>query len=296
MQITKWQTYHDVYPHEDSTAVGDIWVAQNVNSPQLDNQRDILVYLPPGYKSDQIRYPVLYMHDGQNLFDSVTSFVGEWGVDNTMDALSRDEGLKAIIVGISNMGQARMDEYSPFRDSIMGGGDGNQYLAFIINTLKPIIDRDFRTLPGKRYTGMMGSSMGGLISLYAYFRYPEFFGFAGVMSPSLWVAKGKVFSYVKVASFNPGKIYLDVGTRELGDSATELAMQRQQSRRYYASVRRLKRILVRKGYRPVRDLLHIEEKWAAHSESAWARRLPDAVRFFLNNENHGASKDIQNTG
>ncbi|MCA9973338.1 MAG: alpha/beta hydrolase [Anaerolineales bacterium] len=287
MQTLNWLPYHEVYTHPHASVAGTIRVATAVASPQLHNQRPILVYLPPTYAYGRRRYPVLYMHDGQNLFDHVTSYAGEWGVDETMEALSRDEGLDAIVVGIPNMGAARMDEYSPFRDGRHGGGMGNQYLAFVVNTLKPIIDRDFRTLPGKRYTGMMGSSMGGLISLYAFFRYPEVFGFAGIMSPSLWVAKGTIFSFAHAAPFNPGKIYLDVGTRELGDSPTDLWMQRTRSRRYYASVRQMKRILVRKGYRPVHDLLHIEEKWADHSETSWARRLPDAVRFFLRNTGHG---------
>lgn len=287
MQIANWQPYHELFRHPHASVTGTIRVAANILSPQLYNQRHILVYLPPTYAYTQRRYAVLYMQDGQNLFDHRTSYAGEWGVDECMETLSRTEGLEAIVVGIPNMGERRMDEYSPFKDHQLGGGLGNQYLAFVVNTLKPIIDRDFRTLPGKRYTGIMGSSMGGLISLYAFFRYPEFFGFTGVMSPSLWIARGTIFPYLTAVSFNPGKIYLDVGTRELGDSAEEMQRQRTLSRRYYASVRRLKRLLVNKGYRPIRDLLHIEEKWADHSESSWARRLPDAVRFFLHNTGHG---------
>lgn len=286
MQTANWQPYHDVFHHHHASVAGIIRVAQHIRSPQLHNQRHILVYLPPSYHTSQKRYPVLYMHDGQNLFDNATSYAGEWGVDETMEKMSREEGLEAIVVGIPNMGAVRMDEYSPFKDVRHGGGLGNQYLAFLVNTLKPIIDQDFRTLPGKRYTGIMGSSMGALISFYAFFRYPDFFGFTGMMSPSLWIAKGAIFRYTEAARFNPGKIYLDVGTRELGDSETDMWMQRTLSRRYYASVRYLKRVLVGKGYRPVHDLLHIEEKWADHSESAWARRLPDAVRFFLKTTGH----------
>lgn len=291
MQHLTWHAYHHVYHHEESTVVGDIRVARAVHSPQLDNQRAILVYLPPTYENrPDHHYPVVYMQDGQNLFDAATSFAGEWGVDDTMETLSQDEHLEAIVIGIPNMGKRRMAEYNPFPDHRPGDSAGNQYLSFIVNTLKPTIDRDFRTLPGKRYTGIMGSSMGGLISLYAFFRYPNIFGFAGVMSPSLWVAGNSIFGYLKTAPFHPGKIYLDVGTRELGDSPEESYRQRKLSRQYYASVRRLKRILVRKGYRPIRDLLHIEEKWAHHTESAWARRLPDAMRFFLHYTRQGEHK------
>jgi predicted alpha/beta superfamily hydrolase len=144
-----------------------------------------------------------------------------------------------------------------------------------------MIDRDFRTQPGQRQTGIMGSSMGGLISLYAFFHYPEVFGFAGVMSPSLWVARSAIYSYVENAPFVPGRIYLDAGTRELSSAETRSVVQHVRSRGYYAGVRRLYRLLVRRGYRPIQEILYVEEKWAGHNESAWARRLPRAIRFFL---------------
>jgi len=259
---------------------GNVLVGQDVNSPQLHNQRDVIVYLPPSYAGSDQRFPVLYMHDGQNLFDHATSFAGEWCVDETLENLAGQDGLEAIIVGIPNIGSSRMDEYSPFIDRSHGGGQGNHYISFIVNTLKPLIDHQFRTLPQRRKTGIMGSSMGGLISLYAFFRREDIFGFAGVMSPSLWYAKGSIYGYVENASYLPGRIYLDAGTREMGGSRYSLR-KRVQSRHYYAGVRRMKRILVNKGYQPVRDILHVEEKWAAHSEAAWARRLPGALRFFL---------------
>ncbi len=281
MQSIQWQNYHDVFPRsEGHWTAGNVVVAQGVFSPQLHNVRDVVVYLPPSYAHSDKRYPVLYMHDGQNLFDSATSFAGEWNVDETLEELARQEGLETIVVGIHNMGASRSDEYSPFVDRSHGGGQGNQYVTFVANTLKPLIDNHFRTLPQRRQTGIMGSSMGGLISLYAFFRREEIFGFAGVMSPSLWFAKGSIYSYVEDASYLPGRIYLDAGTRELGGSGVHL-VKRVQSRNYYAGVRRLKRMLINKGYRPVRDIRYVEEKWATHSEAAWARRLPDALRFFI---------------
>ena len=281
VQILEWQEYHDVYPADAGHRVaGNVLVAQNVLSPQLHNSRDIMVYLPPSYNQSSSRYPVLYMHDGQNLFDHATSFAGEWCVDDTLETLASTEGLEAIVVGIPNTGSSRLDEYSPFVDQAHGGGRGNLYIAFIANTLKPLIDKQFRTLPQRRKTGIMGSSMGGLISLYAFFRREDVFGFTGVMSPSLWFAKGAIYGYVENASYLPGRIYLDAGTRELGGSRWFLN-ERVQSRRYYAGVRRMKRMLVKKGYWPVRDIVHIEEKWAVHSEDAWARRMPGALRFFL---------------
>lgn len=277
-----WRDYHAHFdPSNGHHVSGTIRVAPNVHSPQLGNWRDLLVYLPPSYHHTARRYPVIYMHDGQNLFDNATSFAGEWGVDETMEQLGYEEGLEAIIVGIPNMGVDRMAEYSPFRDPRHGGGRGDDYLEFIAATVKPLIDRDFRTLPGRRHTGLLGSSMGGLISLYAFFRQPATFGFAGVMSPSLWYAGEAIFDYVEAASYYPGKLYLDVGTRELGEHHSGRLHRATASRRYYASVRRMKGILVRKGYRPLRDLYHVEEKWAGHTESSWARRLAPALRFLL---------------
>jgi predicted alpha/beta superfamily hydrolase len=280
LQSIKWNHYHDIYQGHQHHVVGAIQVGRQVKSPQLGNQRDILVYLPPSYGTNERRYPVLYMHDGQNLFDNATSFAGKWGVDETMESLSRESGLEAIVVGVPNMGPARLAEYSPFVDPHLGGGQGRAYVTFLAHTLKPLIDRDFRTLPDKPHTGIMGSSMGGLISLYAFFQQPHIFGFTGVMSPSLWFAQKGIYNFVQKAPFHQGRIYLDAGTREMGGSPRTLA-QRAHSRRYYASVRHLKRILIRKGYRPIHELLHIEEKWASHSETAWARRLPQAIRFFL---------------
>ncbi|MFZ0547460.1 MAG: alpha/beta hydrolase-fold protein [Candidatus Promineifilaceae bacterium] len=250
---------------------------RGLHSPQLNNNRDILVYLPPSYKQSNKQYPVLYMHDGQNLFDAVTSFAGEWQVDETMQNLSK-EGIEAIVVGIPNAGEKRLDEYSPFSQMKLGGGEGDQYLAFLTETVKPIIDSSFRTYPEREHTAIFGSSMGGYISLYGFFHCPKIFGMAGIMSPSFWFARGALYTYVEDAPYSQGKIYLDVGTREHGDGRF---VMRAHSRRYYASVRRMQRILVKKGYRLRNDLLYVEEKWAGHEERAWARRLPAALRFLL---------------
>jgi len=288
----RWLDYRAYYSGEPGHRVsGAIRVAPAVYSPELHNSRDILVYLPPSYHYSDRRYPVVYMQDGQNLFDSDTSYAGEWGVDETMERLARAEGLEAIIVGVPNAGVHRLDEYSPFYDKRNGGGRGDDYLRFLAQTVKPIIDEDFRTRPDRRHTGILGSSMGGLISLYAFFQFPAVFGFAGVMSPSLWFAREAIFRTVDSAAYHPGKIYLDAGTREMGESANNGRLHRAAaSRAYYATVRRMKGMLIRKGYRPVRDLLHVEEKWAHHNESSWARRLPLALQFLLSEalrQSHG---------
>ena len=280
-KTNKWHDYKQASSGTSHTVVGTLKVRERVWSPQLKNRRDILVHLPPTYEAGQRRYPVLYMHDGQNLFDETTSYAGEWRVDETMQRLSR-LGLEAIVVGVPNMKEERLSEYSPFDDAHHGPGRGDNYLSFLVDTIKPLVDHDFRTLPGRAHTGIMGSSMGGLISLYGFFRRGDVFGFAGVMSPSFWYANRAIYAYVEQAPFVPGKIYLDVGTREYGGSVTEKAARRQ-SRRHYASVRRMKRLLVQKGYRLRHELLVVEEQGAGHDEPSWARRLPLALSFLLGN-------------
>ena len=210
-----WRPYHHYYHHHHSV-VGNLQIAPNVWSPQTQNKRHVLALLPPSYHQSDKRYPVIYMHDGQNLFDHVTSFAGDWQVDETMQKLSQ-EGLEAIIVGLNNTGEDRLKEYTPFVSQRLGGGHGKQYLDFLIDTVKPTIDRDFRTCPTPEHTGIVGSSLGGLISLYAFFARSDVFGLAGVMSPSLWFANRAIVDYVDNAPFPGGKIYLDAGTREYND-------------------------------------------------------------------------------
>jgi predicted alpha/beta superfamily hydrolase len=230
-------------------------------SPQLDAVRDVHVLLPDGYDSHpDRRYPVLYMQDGQNLFDEKLSFGGQdWRVDETMHALHR-EGIEAIIVGLNHGGERRVSEYNPFPH--VWNGRGEDYVRFMVETVKPTIDRDFRTLGDRAHTGVMGSSLGGLISLYAYFAAPETFGFVGAMSPAFWVGGGAIYGVVERSYPHPGRIYLDNGTRE-------------------NSARRMNALLLSKGYRRDVDVKYVVEQDAQHTESAWAGRLPEALRFLL---------------
>jgi predicted alpha/beta superfamily hydrolase len=279
--MQRWIDYPSYAGERSHTVVGDVRVLPQLASPQLGNQRDILVYLPPSYAagagSDR-RYPVLYMHDGQNLFDAETSFAGEWRVDETCELLAR-EGVELIVVGVPNAEERRLDEYTPFRSRGGEGGRGDAYLSFLVETLKPIIDQSFRTLPQREQTGLLGSSLGGLISLYAAFRHAATFGLIGAMSPSLWFADAAIFPYVRRALFSPARIYLDVGTREGGRSAVDRLLLHASSRRYYGNVFRMHELLIAKGYRSGSDMHYIEEPLGTHHESAWARRLPDALRF-----------------
>jgi predicted alpha/beta superfamily hydrolase len=274
-----WQNYTD--GRSAHTVVGTLLERKGVRSPQLANRRSLYVYLPPSYQESDRRYPVIYMHDGQNLFDQELSYAGEWQVDETMEALSH-EGLEAIVVGIPNKSRRRLDEYSPFRDDrLNSGGSGEAYMAFLVETVKPLIDRDFRTLSGRRHTGIVGSSMGGLISLYGFFRHPEVFGMAGAMSPSFWFAQGAIFPFVEAAPFAPGKIHLDIGTYEGPDMRDGRAQLPTYVGRYILSLRRMRELLIEKGYRADADISYEEAPEAVHHEASWAHRLPGVLRFLL---------------
>lgn len=268
MNIALWQEYVD--DKTDHTVVGTVLVQHEIWSPQLNNSRDVLVYLPDSYGQSDKRYPVVYMHDGQNLFDESASFAGEWRVDETMQQLEQD-GIEAIVVGIANVGEERLNEYSPFPQRRMGGGHGHAYLDFIVDTLKPLIDGEFRTLGDREHTGLLGSSMGGLISLYGFFSHTDTFGFAGVMSPSLWFGRRAFYDYVMYAPFTPGRIYLDIGTNEARGGSSV----------YSNLVAEMHGLLAVKGYRDGVDVMYVEERDGQHHEAAWARRLPGALRFLI---------------
>ena len=239
---------------------GRLVVLPSVHSPQLDNRRDLYIYVPAAPALGGTGYPVIYMQDGQNLFDPALSFAGTWGVDKALTWASR-RGLDAIVVGIPNMADARIAEYNPF------GEAGDRYLDFVTNTVKSIVDAQFPTLPDRRHTGIAGSSMGGLISLYAFFRYSESFGFAAALSPSLWFADGALLDLVARAPRVPGRLYLDVGMRE-GQQTVALG-------------RRLRDLLLAKGYEGGRDFRWVEDKDGVHHESAWGRRFREALPFLL---------------
>ena len=275
-----WLDYVDAYPRGQHTVSGTVQILRSLESPQLGNRRDVLIYLPPSYAEGGRRYPVIYMHDGQNLFDAATSYAGEWHVDETMEALAR-QGIEAIIVGIPNIGERRFHEYIPFTSPEVVGVQGEEYVAFIADTVKPLIDRDFRTRPERESTGIAGSSLGGLISLYGYFRRPEVFGLAGVFSPAFRWGKRDIFPFVRQAAFSPGRIYMDVGTAEGVGLAKTRRTERSFAFQYLLLVRRMDELLQRKGYRPGESLRYVEEADGIHHESAWARRLPDALRFLL---------------
>jgi predicted alpha/beta superfamily hydrolase len=158
--ISDWLDYAQYHPGGKHTVAGTLKVLPRLSSPQLGDARDILVYLPPSYADAGRRFPVLFMQDGQNLFDEATSYAGEWQVDETLERLSW-AGIEAIVVGISNAGSRRYAEYTPFADDQGEGGEGDRYLAFLLESVKPCVDREFRTAPGRDQTGIAGSSLRG---------------------------------------------------------------------------------------------------------------------------------------
>ena len=253
----------------------------NVWSRELRNRRDVDVYLPASYASG-VRYPVVYMMDGQNLSDPASAFAGTWDLDATLAHLAW-RGVEAIVVGVHHTGRGRLSEYSPFRDPRHGGGDADDFLAFLVDTLKPRIDRMFHTHRDRDSTTVLGSSMGGLLSLYAFFRYPSVFGRAGVMSPSIWFGQGAVLDFIHDARTPPGRLYVDAGTAEGAGTLRD--------------VRHLGRLLVRKGFRRARSsakafaerqpsaerpvLRYVEDTGGRHNEAAWSGRLEDALAFLL---------------
>lgn len=247
-------------------ARGTIQTVSGVHSLELGNSRDLHIYLPPGYETSEQRYPVMYMHDGQNLFDHHLSFSGAWGANDAADAAAR-LGYPVIMVGIANVGESRINEYSPFVDPDIGGGQADRYLTFLLNDVKTRIDREFRTLADRDNTVIGGSSMGGLVSLYAFFRHPEVFGATCVQSPALWFGGGAMFNYVRAAALHPGRIYLDVGRRE-GEATLQNA-------------RRIRRQLLNKGFIHDQTLKWVEDWRGNHHEFAWGRRLKKALPFLL---------------
>ena len=204
-------------PHTATASVSVL--SDSFPIPQLGRARRVWLYLPPGYATSGRRYPVLYLQDGQNVFDAATSFAGEWGVDETLDSLARGGDPGAIVVAVDNGGAHRIDEYDPWRNPQYGGGEGDAYVAFLAGTLKPYVDARYRTLADPAHTGVLGSSMGGLIALYAALRRPDVFGRAGVFSCAAWIARDSLLAFVQRSRPAGERFYFVVGGRETADGS-----------------------------------------------------------------------------
>jgi metallo-beta-lactamase class B len=237
---------------------------------ELGRTRRVWLYLPPDYATSRKRYPVLYLHDGQNVFDAATAFAGEWGVDETLNGLHARGDHGAIVVAVDNGQQQRLDEYSPWKNARYGGGEGDAYVDFVARTLKPYVDRHYRTRPGRASTGIMGSSMGGLISLYAGLKYPEVFGRVGVFSPALWFSPS-IFSYAAAADPRRprSRFYFVTGARE--GAAPEV---------YVRDQGRMVETLAALGFRDG-ELSAAIRPDGQHAEWFWRREFPAAYEWLF---------------
>jgi predicted alpha/beta superfamily hydrolase len=241
-------------------------------SKLVDDHHDLIVYLPPTYEADgERRFPLLYMQDGQNLFDPETSFIkgNYWRLGETADALIKDGAIEPlIIVGIYNSGVKRIDEYTPVEDKRLGGGQADAYGRMLVEELKPFIETQYRTQPGAENCGMGGSSLGGLVTLYLGLQYPEVFSKLAVMSPSVWWRSRTILRTVGALEKKPElRIWLDIGTKE--------------STRAVPDVRLLRDGLIKKGWQLGEDLAYFEAEGGEHTESAWALRAGPMLRFLF---------------
>lgn len=259
----------DVYPYFNAQAKGVLQKINNFYSPQLGNSRTLILYLPPSYYKNPLkRYPVLYMHDGQNLFDPATAFGGnEWRVDENADGLIAGGNMdEVIVVGIYSAGANRLYEYTPCCDPSYGGGGVDLYERFIIDTVKPFVDGSYRTLPSKDNTALMGSSLGGLASFYITRRNPSVFGKAGGMSSSFWWNNQALTQEVEVATNKvPVLYYIDAGTNNDGLNETK----------------RMRDALTDDGYVQGNDLYYYLAQGASHNEIYWSARLYIPLQYLF---------------
>lgn len=258
----------------ENTLTGTLRLHTALKSRFIDEARDVIVYLPPEYNANEDRrYPVLYLHDGQNLFDPATAFAGnDWGLDELAENLISSGQIEPIIiVGIYNTGPARMAEYTHVRDRRGRGGRAKKYAKLILEDLKPFIDSEYRTLAGVSNTALGGSSLGGLVTLYLGLHYPDVFGKLIVMSPSVWWANRAILREVRKLKHKlPQKIWLDIGTCE--GTNPEHCVQ---------DARMLRDALIEKGWQPDHDLRFVEDEGAGHNEKAWGHRVAEALKFLF---------------
>jgi predicted alpha/beta superfamily hydrolase len=235
--------------------------------PQLHCKRRVWIYLPANYYSSSKTYPVLYMHDGQNLFDNATAAFGEWRVDETLDSIQKATKKYAIVVGIDHGNQQRLIEYNPYFSLDFGEGNGEAYTAFIVKTLKPFIDKKFRTKRTAKYTAVAGSSMGGLISTFMHVKHPEVFGTSGIFSPAYWVSPNifKLVNNTNITKFKP-RVWLYEGGQE---SAT----RRKETIKMYNLL---------SSYYPEKNIEYVLDPAGRHNEAAWAKWFPNFYSWWTN--------------
>nr|WP_246627829.1 alpha/beta hydrolase-fold protein [Paenibacillus oenotherae] len=251
------------------TIVGNVTIAEEFPMLSLNTLRRIWVYLPPNYNESNANYPVLYMHDGQNLFDDSTSFSGEWGIDETMERLAaKNPDYHMIVVGIDNGGDSRLDEYTPFNN-------GGKYVEFLANELKPYIDKHYRTQSDPGHTYISGSSLGGYISLFAGLERPDVFGNIMAFSTVYEIGRGAFFVHVNSLSSDrlaASRFYLDIGAKE-----------EEQFVNVVRDNESMLQLLEEKGVSKDRKKLIIDQD-GKHIEPDWRERFPAAMEWILNGD------------
>jgi len=241
----------------------------SVRSELLGGERELVVFVPPGYDDEpQRRYPVLYMHDGQNLFDPETAYVPgrHWRLGETAkERIENGDVTPMIVVGVYHAGEKRIDEYTPTRDTKHKAvGKAEKYLRALTTEFKEFVDGEYRTLKGPQNTGVGGSSLGGLIALYAGLQCPQVFGKVAAMSPSIWWDRRHIVRMMKQILLKPRlSVWLDIGTKE--------------GTKTLADVRAMRKALEAKGWVEGQDLFYQEVEGAAHEEPAWADRVGDVL-------------------
>jgi predicted alpha/beta superfamily hydrolase len=271
--------------NQGSTAASNVHLLDaDFFMPQLNRNRRIMIYLPPDYETTQKRYPVLYMHDGQNLFDDATSFSGEWGVDESLNDLYAQGDYGCIVVGIDNGGALRLDELAPWLNTDYNeGGEGMQYVDFIVETLKPYVDANYRTFTGRNYTAIMGSSLGGLISQYALMQHQTVFSKAGIFSPAFWFNDPEIFNHsANTTKSATMRIYQYAGQPEGNGSVV-------------ADVEQMEDVLLGNGF-GVGELFKSINPNGQHSESYWREEFPAAYKWLFAGLNYSSTDNSGQQG
>jgi predicted alpha/beta superfamily hydrolase len=272
--IEGWQGV-EAWPKANSTAPKGVSILSNdFAMPQLNRTRRIWVYLPPDYGQTNKRYPVIYMQDAQNVFDAATSFAGEWGVDETLNRLAAAGDSGAIVIGIDNGGRTRDQEYHTTDPDTGRPGQADQYLAFLVNTLKPLVDATFRTKADRLNTAIMGASSGGWISLYAAMKFPDVFGKAAMFSTPLWLNPRFDAMASSLRPYRDGtKLWFTCGaTEKIGQGPAGMFARDQPA---------LIDALVAAGYSSTTQLNASVDPEGQHNEAFWARRFEDAYKWLF---------------
>ncbi|GAA4777154.1 hypothetical protein GCM10023230_30450 [Flavobacterium hankyongi] len=232
-----------------------------IDAPQLKTSKKIWIYLPKNYEESKKKYPVIYMHDAQNLFDKSTSFSGEWNIDETLDSLNAE----TIVVGIEHGNDKRISELTPYKNEKYGGGDAYNYLDFIVKTLKPHVDKNYRTLKKPESTSIAGSSLGGLVSYYALLQYPDIFDKAIVFSPSFWFSN-EIYTLTENSPKTNAKMYFLCGDNEDEAMVTDMNKMTDLLKRKVNSFSQIEIQVVEGGQ---------------HNEKLWREAFPKAYLWLL---------------